>query len=367
MRFLIDSKSHKPDAHHVKKSVNFIINAEDRFPTLKNAILAYYTLAKHRIYTWNELCQDLNVKDPVLDAYRGPESVMTNIYARVSKQKENLTGINSQLQDIKEIRKRYFQFDSNGKVRVDFLDTICDDVVRRTYPENQINDHIIKSHKTEPHRLLYVVLKDFDISSSFLLSGAVNLRGGGTGEEVLVFKQGLFKHEMDEFSNIYRDIDVFVKKFKNLTYTFSDFLRDLKEGSADSVVSNFLSIVKASNKLFNSFATDLKVVMDNHYMAVDAERNGHLKDKLTNTRSIPIETLEIGMRFIPHSDREIMSSTRMAGKSVEDALHEITMNLFNYLYIFRDSDLAKKLGAGAKLQAESKQIKESLHRMGVKE
>jgi len=363
------SARYKDISGHVaayRAAVQFLLNLDSRKPTLKSVITAFHVLARKEITDWNSAISDIRVKEPVLDTYRAPENIRNTISGKIGRLRETLSRARIDLQELGEIRKKYFQMDASGKVKVEFLNEICGDVVRRSYPESIINENLIQSHKKEPMKLLWIILKDFDTTVLSMLSGTVQTRVGGITQEVIVFKQGLFKTLMDEFAPVMRDMEVYLKKYKNVSYSFNDFIQDTKKEPEDEILRSFHVIVKKSLKVFKGFLNDLQIIMQNHNSALDAAAAGKGKEKLLSSKQVPIETAAIGMRFLPFYENEIIASNRMNGKTIEKAVGDILMNLYNYIYIFRDPDISARLASVQKLQTDIEEASAALEKMGVK-
>jgi hypothetical protein len=348
----------------VKGTVKLIGDLSARTPSLKNIIIAFYVLTNRKLIDWNDVTSNIKIMPPILDRFRAPESVLSQIAQRVKKLSEELKIKKNESQEIDEIQNKYFKFDEKNRIITDFLDQICMDVIRRTYNEKYQNENFVKSQKRQPHRLLNIILKDFDLVYLSMLDGAsINVRADGGSQSVVVFKQGLFRAIVDELNGIHRDVEIFNKKNTDVTYTFKDFQSNARGNLGDETLSMFFQIIRRANKVFRDFSFNLKTVLDNQRMAIDAAgtKGG---DKLERTKSVPIESLDIGMRFIPYWDHEILSSDRLNGKRVEEAISELLMNLYNYLYIYRDENLVKTLSSGAAIRSEIETIETELKRLG---
>lgn len=355
-----------PYAAAAKNSMQFLVSLDSRTPSLKNVILAFYALARKRTMTWEDVVRDLKLGRPALDEYRAPQQVMDIINRKISDLRSKYVQSRENLAEISRIKNEFLKTDANGRLKTDFLDQIVEDSVRRTYGEAHVNDANLATFKREPHRLLFAVLKDFDNACLSLLAGSVSVRGDGhQSQEVLVFKTGLFKKHIDLFNPVYRDIENFVKKYRDVTYSFTDFIAHAKKPSQDPIILSFHDIVRNTNRVFTLLAADLNTVLYNDRSAGEVERSSGSNDKLAKTRAIPIENLDIGARYIAYGNREIVSANRQNGKTVQKAIWEIVRNLYNYLYIFRDPELTRILSSGAALEKELGVIKEELTRLGA--
>lgn len=351
----------------LKSSMDYIVALENRKPTLRNALASLYVLARKRLYEWNDIAQELNVSKPALDTYRGPEQVMVKITQRISDLKTRYNQNAAQLREVEKIKNEYFQTDENGRLKTDFLNPIVNEVVHRSYGENAINEALLQSYKREPHRLLFAFLKDIDLSFINLMNGSVGVRTESHHhEDVLLFKQGLFKSYGDRFNQIMREMEGFMKKHRDISYSFADFMNELKELPDDPIVRNFHAIVKNSVELLAKINVDMQTVMGNQALALDRERSGKVSEALSQTKVLPIESLQVESRFMPYYDRDIVTNTRLNGRAVGSVIEELSRNIYNFLYIFRDPELTRALNSGPQLQKQMAEFKDRLVRLGAK-
>ena len=352
-------------AKKTEKVMRQIAALERTRPKLSDCFLSLYALERKKLMGWPELLDELKVKEPVLDEYRAPESVMQRIQKRISKLRQEIRTRKESIEEIQEIRKLYFKTDSNGRVTVDFLDSILSAVVRKTQPEKSMNEDYVRAQKTEPHRLLHLLLQDYEMTVLSLLTGTVQVdhEAGGVGDGIL-FKSGLFKFEADESLGVHREMEEFLRKYKNTTFTFQAYIAGLKTGSKDAMISGFAHVVARANKLFRRTVASLRLVLHNHEQAVEKEAHQKASENLLRTKTYPIEILEPAVRFIPMYDRVLAGSTRLNGMTIEKAMETIVMNLYNYLYIFRDDELVRTLASIPRLKSEIQGIQSRLERYG---
>ncbi len=356
----------QPFAAAVKIAMDYVAGLEKRTPTLKNAIIALYVLARKRLVSWEDVTAELKIGKPALDNYRGPEQVMTRIQQRITDLKNKFENAQSELKEIEKIKNEYFDTDDNGRLRTDFLNPIVSQVVHRSYGENAITDNLLASFKREPHRLLFATLKDFDISYTNFLGGSVNVRTDGHHhEDVLIFKQGLFRAHLDKFNGVYRDAEAFMKKYRDISYSFADFMNELKKMPDDPIVRSFHNLVKHTNDLWSKINFDLQTVINNHKNAMERERLGKINDHIKQTRATPVESFEIEARFIPFADNRVITTDRLNDKTVSQVLEDMVRNMYNYLYIFRDAEMNRALNSGPTLIKRAAELKEKLGRLGV--
>jgi len=363
VRFTGDQREIAGNAEVLKQVMSFIGTLETKAPSLKNVICAFYGLARKKVVTWAEVSQELAVGKPALNKYRAPESIMQQIHGTIKKLQNQIDAKRADIHEIEENRAKYFEYDAAGKVKTEFLNSIVQDTTRRIYPDKLVSDAVIKSHKAEPPKLLYTIMKDIDLSTLYLMEGAVHLRDGGNQIEAIVFKQGLFRPVIDEFNGMMREVDIYFRKNKNLAFTFQNFLEVLKKDSSDEEMKRFVAMTRKTNQLFKKMLKGFRTVLENH---IAAKQDGPAaQEKIARTKTIPIETFTVGKRYIPFYDLEIVSSNRWNGITVEDAITQLVRNLFNYLFIFRDEELLGQMSSVAKIKAEIGLLLEELKKLGV--
>ncbi len=349
----------------LRSVMEFVARLDTRIPSFKNSVLAYYATQRKAVPLWEDVVRELGIRPPNVKQYRAPEDVMKDIQSRVTRLREKMMQRQAQVHEIQNIRKKFFVFDANGKLSVDFLTPIVEDTVRRIYPENVINEALFNAHKKEPHRLLFLILKDLDLSGTVLLQGSVATRGQGQHNDVILFKSGLFNQKLETFHNLFRDMEQFLRKNKNMSYNFNSFVEDLKKEGVDALIKGLQQLVHRANDFFREMATDLRIILDNHDNAGQMEKSGKTNEKLQQSRSFPIENFTYGARFFPHADNELLTAGRYTGSTPIDAIQEMTRNLYNYLFIFRDEELIRVLNSAPPLNTEIQQIRQELARLGV--
>jgi hypothetical protein len=243
VKLILESKEMAGYTEMLKQAVNHIVNLESRNPTLKNTILAFYTFSKKQIPSWADVMQELGVGKPVLHRYRAPEAVMQQIDAQIKKHENQIELRKEEIRSIEHLKAHFFDYDTSGKVKTEFLHPIVLEVLRRVYNEKVINDSVIKTHRTEPARLLFVILKDFDISSLYLLEGSFHIKDPGGQTEMILFKQGLWRATIDEFNAVLREVEMFYKKNRNMSFNFQNLIEIMKTGHGDDEMKRFLSLV----------------------------------------------------------------------------------------------------------------------------
>lgn len=157
-----------------------------------------------------------------------------------------------------------------------------------------------------------------------------------------------------------------MKKHRDINYSFADFMNELKQLPDDPIVRSFHAIVKNSVELLAKINVDIQTMLGNHQMALGRERAGKASDALNQTKVLPIESLQVESRFLPYFDRDLVTNTRMNGRKVGAVLEELSRNIYNFLYIFRDPEMTRALNSGPQLQKQMAEFNDRLVRLGAK-
>ncbi|MCB1320330.1 MAG: hypothetical protein KDK34_08765, partial [Leptospiraceae bacterium] len=146
-----------PLADTLAATMKYIATLNSRKPSFKNAIIAMYTLARDRVCDWDDVLKELKIRKPALDTYRAPDQVTTRIHQRITDLRNKYNNVKAQLDDINRIKEKYYQLDSDGRLKTDFLNPIVREAIRRTFGDGSVSDSSVAAYKREAHRLLYAV------------------------------------------------------------------------------------------------------------------------------------------------------------------------------------------------------------------
>jgi len=336
----------------LKAAIDGVLGFEERRPRLSDCILAMYSITHKKLYTWNDLVSELKVGPPVVDRFRAPDKIQQVIHQRTEQLQSEIDFRKRSIDEISYIRENYFTIDERGKANVDFLQNVVVDILKRSSSDQRTSAEYLKATISEPHRLLAVLLKDLDVNFMQTLSGSVHVRGQTGSAEVILFRPGLFKAELDLLSELQRDLAEFQKKYKNASFSFSMFLASAKSSESDSISMGFRSIAVKSCQLFSSMQSKLRSTLVAHQEALLKEEQGKLKEALQRTKSIPIEAITGETRFLPWADAVLADSSRFDEQSVFQAVDGMVRCLFNYMYVFRDENLLQTLNSIQRLKSE---------------
>ncbi|MCB1172591.1 MAG: hypothetical protein KDK39_03445 [Leptospiraceae bacterium] len=367
VKLVQNSEKFRGEARVLQQSMNYIVELDQRPPRLSHIIQSLYVLQKDKLVEWEEIKRSLAVKAPQLKQYRAPEAVMQIINKKIRGLKERIEFNIQESKEAERIRRDFLSMDESGKLDVRFLDPIIDDVLQRLFSEQKkFSPQVRQSYKTEPVKLLYSIMKDLELNLVFLLASSVMTKAEGQhSEEVLLFKQGLFGRHINLFRENWRNLELFVKKNRDINYTFSNYLRDQKEPSAVPEHKQFLQICRECMGVLAKLALDLKTVVANHELATQTDAIGKGSEKLHATRAMPIDSLEARAHYVPYADRIVFASTRMNGHKVLDLLKDYVRYLYNYLYIYRYPELISAMSSIGQREQENEKLRQKLEFMGV--
>lgn len=345
-------------------ALNAFLGFEARRPKLTDCILAFYVVERRRLVGWSELCVELKLHAPVVDRYRAPEKTMTIIQQRVDKLKSDLEMRRRSVASIELVRSKYFALDDKGRADVDFVQGIARDVLMRNQMEGRVSADFIKSTMLEPHRLMSVLLKDIDMNFFPILCGSVHAVGSSGPAEIIIFRPGVLKSEVDLLSEAQQELAEFLKRYKNSPFTFGMYLAASKGEAKDPVSQGFSALATRGNTLFSMLASKLQAVCRAHDEACEKEEAGTLKEALVRTKSIPIEATGGELRFLPWAEFRITGTSRFNDLTVNEVVEEMVHCLYNYLYIFRDPGLLNTLGSIPRLKSEIGMLEKKLLQYG---
>jgi len=356
----VDSRPELRDASRdFARSIKLFARMEEGTPNLKDAFRAYYTLREKRIVNWEDIVRnELGTGKPALKKYRAPEKIAAVIVAHVNKLDQTIRDLEEEVQNIEEMKRRYFTIKEGGRLDVGFFQEIVRMVLNRLHIGHTVTEESIREHLNNPYKFLYAVLHDFDLNFTPLLLGSIGTIRDHSTEDVIIFKQGIFKRIAEDASVLVRSVDNLAKK-NPADYTFARLHQDLKTGGDDATAQELVTAVRGALRLFRQFSQDMGVVLANH-----ASAREHASDpRMQRSRSVPVEDLRKEARFIPHAEREITGGTRFAGMTVEKALENMMKCVLNLLFLFRDGELSQRLNATARIKEEIAKSRQELQRM----
>ncbi|MBW7858330.1 MAG: hypothetical protein H3C43_08570 [Leptonema sp. (in: Bacteria)] len=351
----------------LESGIESFLGFESRRPRLTDCLLAFYVIDRKKLFSWNDLVSELKVGLPVTDRYRAPDKVQKTIQQRIEKLQNEIRFRKDAMQEISFIRENYFKIDERGKANVDFLQNVVKDVLSRTSSEHRISPEYLKATISEPHRLLSTLLKDIDLNFVQLLSSAVNVQKEDGAGQVVIFKPTVFKAELDLLNEVQLDMNEFLKRFRNIQFSFSMYIAATKGDKTDQPSQVFLPITKKSCRLFSAIQSKIRSVITAHRKTEEIEKAGHLKEAMQRTHSLAIEAVNDEERFIPWADALVLDSGRFNQKSVIDVLDDMVRSLYNYLFVYRDPGLLDALNSTPRLKSELGLLEKKLLHYGPRE
>ncbi|MCB1190978.1 MAG: hypothetical protein H7A23_18875 [Leptospiraceae bacterium] len=352
-----------PKMNTIMTGLTFGLSLENNRPTLTDALCAFHIVNTRKFVTWKEIEANLNVA-PIDEAkYSGSPELSKQVEYTLSRITNEITTKLAIRNDIYALRNNFFKIGENGKLSFDFLNLVVDDYVSHHYPENMQTNALKSGFKTQPSKLLQLICRDLQSNYMVMAEGYIKVNKDGQTKDVLIFQPGLFFPEIERISSILRTLDVFNRKFSSFQYTFETFTQDVVKGSMDQIETQLLKILAEAADFLGKFAKKIHTIIENHEMAKEYEASDQANEKMLASKERVIEEVKPMSRFIPYGDAKIISTNRINGKTVYDALFELTRLLYNYAVIFKDSNTTSRLTAHKKLETEVDKLLVDYERM----
>ncbi|MCW7494460.1 hypothetical protein ND861_17570 [Leptospira sp. 2 VSF19] len=354
-----------PKLGKIMEGVNYALNLENTRPKLSEAITAFYIVAKKKMFTWPEIVSDLRVPAIQEHKFQAAREIQKEVEITVAKISDDINTRTFKKEELQNLRSRYFSIDDKGKISFDFLNAVVDDFMAHHMPESAKSQTVKNSFKSQPHRLVYLLLRDLQTVYINLIEGYVRLGDKNQNQELLIIQPGLFRNEIDQLNSLVRTIDNFNKKFPSFQYSFQQYGMDFSTGNAanDQIAGPIVQALQEASEFFGSFADKLNIIVENHLMAKVTESKGKVNDKIASTKDKVIEEVKIAQRFIPHYDKAVVAKERINGMKVEDVFIQFTKYLYNYAVIFKDQATTSKLTAHRKLEQELIKLNKEYERL----
>jgi len=339
----------------IMQGLSYMLNLEMGKPTLTDIIRAFYAISTKKLMTWDDVLARLKVP-PVSDTqFVASQEVKKEVELNVAKITESIRSNLYQKEEIDKLKNSYFNIDPRGKITFDFLGPIVDDYISRHYSEVQQASGIKSTFKSMPHRLLYLILRDFQSNFLPILEGYVKIGNKQQSKDVLVVQSGLFAAEIEDMNNIFRNLDAFNRKYPSFQYTFVAFSDDIKGQPKDQIAGKLLQMLLEAAAFFGKFSVKMHTVVDNHHVALEYERNGEIQEKILASKEKSIDEIKMTHRFIPYFNEKLVTHTRVNELTVYQSFFEMAKLLINYAVLFKDKVTIKKLGTDRKIEADLQQ------------
>lgn len=354
-----------PKLNKIMEGVNYALGLENNKPKLSDAITAFYIVAKKKMFTWPEIVTDLRVPPIQEHKFQAAREIQKEVEITVAKISDDINTRTFKKEELQNLRSRYFSIDDKGKISFDFLNQVVDDYMAHHMPESAKSQTVKNSYKSQPHRLVYLLLRDLQTVYVNLIEGYVRLGDKNQNQELLIIQPGLFRNEIDQLNSLVRTIDNFNKKFPSFQYSFQQYGMDNSTGNAagDQIAGTIVQALQEASEFFGNFAGKLNIIIENHLMAKVTESKGKANDKIASTKDKVIEEVKIAQRFIPHYDKAVVAKERINGMKVEDVFMQFTKYLYNYAVIFKDPTTTSKLTAHRKIEQELIKLNKEYERL----
>ena len=347
----------------ILSGLNYGLSLESTRPKLSEAISAFYIVVHKKMTTWDDVNKLLSVPPITETKYQAGPDITKEVELTVARLTDEISTKIHKRNELNQLKNRYFKIDEKGKISFDFLGLVIEDYFAHHYPENMNTEGIKSQFKTIPHKLLYLLLRDFQSVFANFIEGYIKVGDKNQQTEILLVTPGLFKPELESINLIVRSLDAFNRKYPSFQYNFQQFSKDFSNGASDLIATNILTVLTEAAEFFGSFASKINVIVENHLLAKQYEADGKLNDKVYSTKEKVIEEIKILHRFIPHYDTRVVTRDRMNGLMISDVFVTMAKLLYNYAIIFKDKLTTNKLTLNRKIEADLQSLNSEYERL----
>lgn len=357
-----------PKMPQIMAGLSYGVNLESGRPKMSDAIRAFHIVATKRMITWNEIVQQLNVPPINETKFQGSPDIIKEVETTLLRLADDIQTRLNRKHELQSLRERYFRIDDKGRMNFDFLNLIVDDYFENHVPENMQSASMKSSFKGTPHKLMYLLLRDFQASYAPILEGTVKIGSKNQSKDVIIMYPGLFKSDIEQINNLLRLLDAFNKKYPSFQYSFATYNEHTTStvGVEDQITQNLLKLLGDAAAFMGKFAEKINIIVENHLLAKQYEASGKLNERVLVSKEKVIEEIKILHRFIPYCDSTIVSGNRLSGKTLEFAFLEMTKLFYNYAVIYKDKSTITKLTLHKKLDAELGSLTKEYERLSGK-
>ncbi|WP_061251831.1 hypothetical protein [Leptospira interrogans] len=357
-----------PKMPQITAGLSYGLNLEDGRPKMSDAIRAFHIVATKRMITWDEVVQQLNIPPINETKFQGSPDIIKEVETTLLRLADDIQTRLNRKEELQGLRERYFKIDDKGKMNFDFLNSIVDDYFENHVPENMQSASLKSSFKGTPHKLMYLLLRDFQASFAPILEGTVKVGTKNQSRDVIIMLPGLFKSDIEQINNLLRLLDAFNKKYPGFQYSFATYNEHTTStvGVEDQITQNLLKLIGDAAGFMGKFAEKINILVENHLLAKQYEASGKLNERVLVSKEKVIEEIKILHRFIPYCDSPIVSGNRLNGKTLEFAFLEMAKLLYNYAVIYKDKLTITKLTLHKKIDTELASLTKEYERLAGK-
>lgn len=358
-----------PRMPQIMAGLTYGLNLESGRPRMTDAIRAFHIVATKRMISWEEIVQQLNVPPINETKFQGSSDIIKEVETTLIRLADDIQTRLNRKEELQNLRERYFRIDDKGRMNFDFLNQIVDDYFENHVPENMQSASIKSAFKGTPHKLMYLLLRDFQASYAPILEGTVKIGSKNQSRDVIIMLPGLFKSDIEQINNLLRLLDAFNKKYPSFQYSFATYNEHTTSsaGVEDQITQNLLKLLGDAAGFMGKFAEKLNILVENHLLARQYESAGKLNDRVLVSKEKVIEEIKILHRFIPYYDSTVVSGNRLNGKTLDFVFLEMAKLLYNYSVIYKDKATITKLTLHKKIETELSALMKEYERLAGKE
>ncbi|AOP32847.1 hypothetical protein A0128_02550 [Leptospira tipperaryensis] len=358
-----------PRMPQIMAGLTYGLNLENGRPRMTDAIRAFHIVATKRMISWEEIVQQLNVPPINETKFQGSSDIIKEVETTLIRLADDIQTRLNRKEELQNLRERYFRIDDKGRMNFDFLNQIVDDYFENHVPENMQSASIKSAFKGTPHKLMYLLLRDFQASYAPVLEGTVKIGSKNQSRDVIIMLPGLFKGDIEQINNLLRLLDAFNKKYPSFQYSFATYNEHTTSsaGVEDQITQNLLKLLGDAAGFMGKFAEKLNILVENHLLARQYETAGKLNDRVLVSKEKVIDEIKILHRFIPYYDSTVVSGNRLNGKTLDFVFLEMAKLLYNYAVIYKDKPTITKLTLHKKIDTELTALMKEYERLAGKE
>ncbi|MDV6234426.1 hypothetical protein CH379_002140 [Leptospira ellisii] len=357
-----------PKLPQIMAGLSYGLNLENGRPRMTDAIRAFHIVATKRMITWEEIVQQLNVPPINEMKFQGSSDIIKEVETTLIRLADDIQTRLNRKEELQNLRERYFRIDDKGRMNFDFLNLIVDDYFENHVPENMQSASIKSAFKGTPHKLMYLLLRDFQASYAPILEGTVKIGTKNQSRDVIIMLPGLFKSDIEQINNLLRLLDAFNKKYPSFQYSFATYNEHTTSttGVEDQITQNLLKLLGDAAAFMGKFAEKINIIVENHLLAKQYESTGKLNERVLVSKEKVIEEIKILHRFIPYCDSTLVSGNRLNGKTLDFVFLEMAKLLYNYAVIYKDKFTITKLTLHKKIDTELNSLMKEYERLAGK-
>lgn len=344
-------------------TLNYLLELEKNRPRLTDVISGYYTVAKNKMVSWENVVSLLAAPPIETKEYQGSLEVIEQIRETTDRLERNLKEKLIEMDAKKRIKNSYFIFDSSGKLVFSFINNVVNDYLQNYYFTKEVLENLRWKFKNFPHWFLQLATSDLKTVFFPVLKDYVGVEESGELQSILIANKNVFFNEIEQISKIQSVIENFNRRYSDFQLTFDKFSLDFTNVDNDQVEAEAFQLIRDASDLFVKFARKLDILLSNHRAVQEFEKDGKITDEMLRSYITPVTDMRQTPRFIPYFKAKLVSGNRLNGSTIFNVIFEFTKCLYNYAAVFKNGTVMGMLAGEERLQAEIDKMKKDYTRL----